>query len=643
MALLFAGALGCDGEQVPLGNAAGMPGAGATGGEGSGGAPTTGTGGVVGTGGMGSGGAPTTGTGGAGGESSGGPGISFPTPTTGTVKSKALDVLFVVDNSISMADKQAQLADSIPDFVQRLTNPACVVGGVPTAEQPASGLESCPPGAERVQPPANDLHIGVITSSLGGQPQEGSAVATGICADEELTKNDHAHLIGPLRGVPTHDGLGFLKWDPQATDVDSLIADTQALVQAAGEQGCGLEAPLEAMYRFLVDPNPHDHLQTSGGRVQKVGTDASLVAQRAAFLRPDSTLLVVLVSDENDCSIRTPGVGWAMTQTTRMFPSTSACEADPNHPCCRSCGLAEAEPPQGCSAILADPACQDQRLPVSADHPNVRCFDQQRRFGLDLLFPTARYVVGLTEPTLCPDSNIGDADCNCRLAAVRGVECLPGEPVPNPLFVSRDPSQVVFATLTGVPWPDIAPAPEPGTPLEFMTASELSASGRWDTIVGWPSFAQPPSDVFMQESIQPRTGENSVTGQPTLAPEADGWTLNGHEYHVPNNGDLQYACVFQIPERDCLTAIPGGGCDCDDEAVANANPLCKAPGGSYGTTQYFAKAYPGLRQLEVARFLDQRSVVSSICSANSLDPTAPNYAHIPALAAMARRVGSLLE
>src|SRR5690606_40058274 len=70
-------------------------------------------------------------------------------------------------------------------------------------------------------------------------------------------------------------------------------------------------------------------------------------------------------------------------------------------------------------------------------------------------------------------------------------------------------------------------------------------------------FSRDWSSDVCSSDLQPRTGENSVTGQPTLAPEADGWTLNGHEYHVPNNGDLQYACVFQIPERDCLTAIPG--------------------------------------------------------------------------------------
>src|SRR5262252_3508608 len=37
-----------------------------------------------------------------------------------------IDLLFMIDNSISMADKQAVLKDAVPDLVQRLVSPNCV-------------------------------------------------------------------------------------------------------------------------------------------------------------------------------------------------------------------------------------------------------------------------------------------------------------------------------------------------------------------------------------------------------------------------------------------------------------------------------------------------------------------------------------
>src|SRR5512136_2610123 len=38
----------------------------------------------------------------------------------------AIDLLFMIDNSSSMADKQAVLSDAIPQLVKRLVNPGCI-------------------------------------------------------------------------------------------------------------------------------------------------------------------------------------------------------------------------------------------------------------------------------------------------------------------------------------------------------------------------------------------------------------------------------------------------------------------------------------------------------------------------------------
>ena len=33
-------------------------------------------------------------------------------------------------------------------------------------------------------------------------------------------------------------------------------------------------------------------------------------------------------------------------------------------------------------------------------HPNLRCFDQRRKYGFEYLYPVQRYVLGLTSPVV---------------------------------------------------------------------------------------------------------------------------------------------------------------------------------------------------------------------------------------------------
>lgn len=68
--------------------------------------------------------------------------------------------------------------------------------------------------------------------------------------------------------MTTYEGRGFLKWDatrsadpPGETDVPTLLGDLEKLVLGVGEQGCGFEAPLETMYRFLSDPEPEASIE----------------------------------------------------------------------------------------------------------------------------------------------------------------------------------------------------------------------------------------------------------------------------------------------------------------------------------------------------------------------------------------------
>lgn len=104
---------------------------------------------------------------------------------------------------------------------------------------------------------------------------------------------------------------------------------------------------------------------------------------------------------------------------------TPACTEDPYSPECKEC-------------YTGAEGCID--LDEERDAPNLRCWDQKRRFGVDMLYPIQRYVDGLRSKTILTRS---------------------GQTVPNPLFAGgRSPDSVLFAGIVGVPWQDIARDPK---------------------------------------------------------------------------------------------------------------------------------------------------------------------------------------
>jgi hypothetical protein len=536
-----------------------------------------------------------------------------------------IDLVFMIDNSISMSDKQLFLADAVPQLVQRLVNPT--IDG--TTGKPEFD-------------PINDIHVAVITSSLGGH-------GSNQCATD--AENDRAHLLPTVRtGLASHQDQGFLWWDPESkfggeTNAQTLITNFQAQVSAAGETGCGYEASLESWYRFLIDPDPPAEVVREGDITVVKGRDEALLAQRREFLRPDSLLAVIELTDENDCSIMDEGYGWYPAQgDIRMPRSTSTCETDPDDKCCRPCNAQEPNGPvAGCAPVAEDASCKINggAHEAATDDINARCWQQKRRFGMDLLHPTRRYVDGLKN---------------------RVIRDRAGNDVPNPIYTDlkaegrpiRDPSLVYFATITGVPWQDIATEDSlSGTGLSYLSAKQLTEKDRWKWLVPncrhvgadgvcdvWDA-TDAPDDPLMVESMDPRSGVNPATGEalapPGSAPDAN--SINGHEWPVPKRDDLQYACRFQLPDpKDCT--LPGG-CDCSpsDEPGLEQSPLCQQADGSYGTSQPYAKGYPGTRHLQVAKDFGENSIIASICPRVSTgDKADPNYGYSPAVNAIIDRL-----
>jgi hypothetical protein len=71
--------------------------------------------------------------------------------------------------------------------------------------------------------------------------------------------------------------------------------------------------------------------------------------------------------------------------------------------------------------------------------------------------------------------------------------------------------------------------------------------------------------------------------------------------------------------------------------------LCQAPDGVYGTTQYYSKAYPGLRHLDLLARLGKSSIVASICPRNLTQPQRDDYAYGPAVQAVVDRMKNVIE
>jgi hypothetical protein len=575
----------------------------------------------------------------AGNDAGGASGSGGSAGTGGSATSTKLDLLLVIDNSRNMGDKQAVFTKSIATLVSRLTNPRCVASdGSRAVAQPATPSEPCASGSSREMSPVRDMHVGVVSSSLGGY---GADVCSGTFGSPE--EDDRGELI-TRGGATTYQDRSYLIWDPDQTSsppgessAEALASNLSKLVSGAGEVGCGFEAPLEAFYRFLIDPDPPAAVVVENNATVFQGTNDKVLTQRAQFLRPDSAVLIVVMSDENDCSTYDGALAWLVRQGTTpdgneftLPRATAECAANPNGACCRSCTTVEASPPAGCPALNADPGCQPQFHDSSTDALNLRCWDQKRRFGFDLLHPIDRYVRGLT---------------------AMSVPNRAGEMVPNPFFsdltgggaAPRDPSLISVAAIVGVPWQDLAKDPADTTGIRYMTAAELASNDRWPAIVGDYAAATPPLDPFMRESINPRSGTNPITGDPIQPPSSSTATaspINGHEFDSASQNDLQYACIFPLLEpRACGPSNPS--CEC---TFGGSNkPLCQAADGSYGQTQYYTKAYPGLRHLELLRRLGNQSIAASICARNVNDPAREDYAYDPAVQAIVDRMKNVIK
>jgi hypothetical protein len=162
-----------------------------------------------------------------------------------------VDILFVIDDSLSMRDEQASLRANFPRLVSVLET---IQGGLP------------------------DVQIGVITPNLGASATDGTlGQAIGACNGQGESGQLRELAPGGPRFLQSFDdGAGG-----RTTNFAGTLGEAFSQLAAVGDQGCGIEQHLEAMKR---------------------ATDGSN-AVNAGFLRDGAYLAVIVIADEDDCSL----------------------------------------------------------------------------------------------------------------------------------------------------------------------------------------------------------------------------------------------------------------------------------------------------------------------------------------------------
>ena len=185
-----------------------------------------------------------------------------------------VDILFVIDNSGSMAEEQKRLAKNFPTFIGALdTMGADYRIGVTTTDV-------AHPGCKAGTPENGALVLRNCTEAVAaGAFKFGDFDAASVCSDQ--CKLD----AGQLALQPGADGKvhPWLESTLGQTNLQAGVsmADAFACYGPQGIDGCGYESPLEAM---------------------KLAVEEARAADGSGFMRDEALLSVVLVTDETDCS-----------------------------------------------------------------------------------------------------------------------------------------------------------------------------------------------------------------------------------------------------------------------------------------------------------------------------------------------------
>jgi len=174
-----------------------------------------------------------------------------------------LDILFMIDNSPSMAPLQKKLLDQFPVFMERLKM-------IPTADGKGTALPN--------------IHVAVVSSDTG----PGQFSSTPGCNFGGDNGQFHFQPTGtcttsPLNATPSQQTFLAAAKNQAIKNYDGDISDAFKCIAALGDRGCGFEGQLKSV-RWALDPG-------------------NVPPGNESFLRPDAYLAVILITNEDDCSV----------------------------------------------------------------------------------------------------------------------------------------------------------------------------------------------------------------------------------------------------------------------------------------------------------------------------------------------------
>lgn len=217
-----------------------------------------------------------------------------------------VDLLFMVDNSNSMAGEQTSLRAQFPHLMRMLTTGERMPGD----PNPFSAIQ--------------DLHVGVVSSDMGIP-----GVELGACHADGGDDGRLQHTAHSADCAATYPS--FLSFSDADGSDPIAFADAVSCIAELGTGGCGfeeqLEAPLKALWPSVytnalgnvVQPNPITFLATTPAGQRGRGDRDNL-----GFLRNDaatglSLIAIVVVTDEEDCSVKSTEHLWP----TQLLPDDS--------------------------------------------------------------------------------------------------------------------------------------------------------------------------------------------------------------------------------------------------------------------------------------------------------------------------------
>jgi hypothetical protein len=214
---------------------------------------------------------------------------------------KDVDILFLIDNSPSMTPKQQALALNIPKFIQKIDDTGANYHvGIATSDIGTDVQPGQPWGGNIGKCDTYEGDDGVLQAVACDSRTDVSSQAknacTMLCPDDKFVPNDGHRFISKVDGV-TNVPVS-MELDPMSGKmIDRGPIHAFQCMALVGDSGCGVEGQLEGSKRAL-----------DGHRSENSG-----------FLRNNSVLAVIYITDEDDCSVQ-------MAKRDQLNPVTRDCD-----------------------------------------------------------------------------------------------------------------------------------------------------------------------------------------------------------------------------------------------------------------------------------------------------------------------------